>query len=499
MFNRLAEAAKEHDPDWAVARAEEALAWDRGNAHNWTVLARCLWSRAQRLHHEKCDSEAETVANEAFDVLWEARFRFAYNDVVRNELAKLHRDAGDVETAEAIYREAIDDFPEDNFGRTGLGEVLTEQNRLQDAEAVYRKAMRELPVDPACLCGLAKVLRLIGGYEHIVESKRLFCQTIQDFASDRRVVYAYTGLGELLFDESVASTDEKLREEARKLFQEAAVLHDKYATSFLRTFDHRWQQRTAKKASGEVVPPESDYRQSPFVRATPTIDHMGPAERLGRALLAQWHGKRSREPERSRHFAEAERLMALDDSLTGECDAAFREARGLLLLARDEFQQARHYFEGQLQFAAPKRPLGLRLGLLAARHELGEPLDTDDENLLNELGPDASLLVTVLRVVRLLQTSGDQELLRRLLLDIYPRVRELAAQIPGEEDEGHSEATPDRMLASLLQKRFFQPVGIESEADLADNSKVALLGNPFRLHGKALSSAIEKIILSLAA
>ena len=30
-FNRLAEAAKEHDPDWAVALAEEALAWNRGN------------------------------------------------------------------------------------------------------------------------------------------------------------------------------------------------------------------------------------------------------------------------------------------------------------------------------------------------------------------------------------------------------------------------------------------------------------------------------------
>jgi hypothetical protein len=55
------------------------------------------------------------------------------------------------------------------------------------------------------------------------------------------------------------------------------------------------------------------------------------------------------------------------------------------------------------------------------------------------------------------------------------------------------------MLASLLQKQFFEPVGIESEADLVDTSKVSRLDNPFRLHGTALSSAIEKIILSLAA
>ena len=87
-----------------------------------------------------------------------------------------------------------------------------------------------------------------------------------------------------------------------------------------------------------------------------------------------------------------------------------------------------------------------------------------------------------------------RRLLRRLLREIYPRVRELAAKLPDDED-----ASPDRMLASLLQKHFFQPVGIESEADLADNSKVSQLDNPFRLHGIALSSVIEQLILSLAA
>ncbi len=44
-FNRLAEAARLRDPEWAVARAEEALTWDDNNARNWTVLARSLWVR----------------------------------------------------------------------------------------------------------------------------------------------------------------------------------------------------------------------------------------------------------------------------------------------------------------------------------------------------------------------------------------------------------------------------------------------------------------------
>ncbi|MBC7822257.1 MAG: tetratricopeptide repeat protein, partial [Planctomycetaceae bacterium] len=501
MFDQLAEAAKEHDPDWAVALAEEALAWERGEPRRWVVLARCLWSRAERLKLQNRDLEVQTAANEAFDVLWEARFRFAYNAIIRSELAKFHRYAGDLETAEAIYREAIEDFPEDVVCRNGLGEVLTAQHRLRDAVAVYRKTIRELPPAPECLCGLAKVLRLIGDDGSIEESKQLFRDVIRDFTNHPRVVYAYTGLGERLFDESAASHDEKLREEARALFQQAADLHDNYATNFLKSFDQRWQQRVEKKSSGKPSMFKPEHAKSSVVRSTPNVDQMGPAERLGRALLAQWNGKRSQGSDRAKHFAEAEQLLSLDDSLTGECHAAFIEARGLLLVAREEFSKAREYFEQQLQRAAPERPLGLRLGLLDARQRLGEPLTLDDESLLKELGPDASLLVTVLKVVRLLQTKGDQELLRRLLLEIYPRVRELAVKLPDQEQpeqHKHDAASPDRMLASLLQKQFFEPIGIVSEADLADTSKVAQLQNPFRLHGRELSSSLEKLILSLS-
>ncbi len=493
-FNRLAEAAKEHDPDWAVARAEEALAWDRGNARNWTVVARCLWSRAVRLHLQQKHSEAEIAANEAFDVMWESRFRFAYDAVVRNELARLHRNAGDLETAAAIYREAIGDFPENIFCRNGLAEVFTEQNRLADAESVYRKAKDQLPSDPACLCGLAKVLRRLGG-DRIAESNRLYREVIRDFPEN---AYAYTGLAEWLFDDSAGSRDEKLREEARALFQQAADLHHNYASNFLKSFDQRWEQRVAKKPSGKLSPFKTDEAKSAVVRATPDAAHMGPAERLGRALLAQWHGKRSQGPERDKHFAEAKRLLSLDDALTGECYAAFIEARGLLFVAREEFSNARDYFERELQRVAPERPLGLRLGLLDARQRLGEPITHDDESLLQELGPEASLLVAVLKIVRLLQTHGDEELLRRLLLEIFPRVRELAVKLPDQEDDEHQAASPDRMLASLLQKQFFEPVGIASEADLADTSKVAELRNPFLLHGRELSSSLEKLILSLS-
>jgi hypothetical protein len=68
-FNRLAEAARPHDPDWALARAEEALAWDERNARNWTVVARCLWTRGRRAVHNGGVSSGRRDCSEAIDTL----------------------------------------------------------------------------------------------------------------------------------------------------------------------------------------------------------------------------------------------------------------------------------------------------------------------------------------------------------------------------------------------------------------------------------------------
>ena len=57
---------------------------------------------------------------EAFDTLWTARLRIPYNKYIRTELARLHREAGDLSTAEAILREASAEFPMDHAPRCGL-------------------------------------------------------------------------------------------------------------------------------------------------------------------------------------------------------------------------------------------------------------------------------------------------------------------------------------------------------------------------------------------
>ena len=110
-FNRLAEASKKHDPDWAVARAEEALEWRKDDPMNWTVLARCLWARAKWAQKQGNIVRAKVGKREAIDTLWTARFRMPYNKYIPTELARLYREIGDLSTAEAIYREASAEFP----------------------------------------------------------------------------------------------------------------------------------------------------------------------------------------------------------------------------------------------------------------------------------------------------------------------------------------------------------------------------------------------------
>jgi len=69
-FNRLAEAARTHAPNWAVARAEETLAWDPNNARNWTVLARCLWTRGRLAYNSGHSTRSKSELREAINTLW---------------------------------------------------------------------------------------------------------------------------------------------------------------------------------------------------------------------------------------------------------------------------------------------------------------------------------------------------------------------------------------------------------------------------------------------
>jgi tetratricopeptide (TPR) repeat protein len=481
-FNRLAEAAKRHDPEWAVARSEEAREWDRGNGWNWTVLARCLWSHAESLHEGGDVPAAEVRANEAFDVAWEARFRFGYDGYLRTELARLHREAGDLATAEAIYREAVTDFPADAACRSGLAEVLAELERYPEAEDVYRRTDLDLKPDPIVRCGLANVLRLQGKTE---PAKELYREVIRDFPNDP---YAYNGLAEICFHQSAETDNEELKREARELFEHAKQLGNKYAANFLVQFEKRWHDTAAGRRT-------TKKKKQRHFRISASSKNQGPAERLGRALLLQWQAGRADSPDREQLFDQAEQLLRLDDSLTGECFHAFIEARGFLLIARGQHSEAKTYFEHRLQQHSTR---GMRLGLLHARYHLNEDLSDDDLQPIIEFGESASLLPTVLCVMRALRKTGTEELLRRWLMEIFPRVRELAMESSDGGNTKH-ESSPDTMLAGFLFKQFFEPTGIQGNDDLLDDQKLALLRNAWLVSGHTLSEVLDKLMFSLSA
>jgi Flp pilus assembly protein TadD len=428
-FNRLAEKASTHDPDWAVARAEEALAWDKNDARNWTVLARCLWQRGLRAEENGDSAEARAAGRDALDTLWSARFSFPWEPFVRTELARMYRDAGQLELAEIIYRESAEAFPLNAACRNGLAEVLVLRGDFAQAEALYRETRADFPKDP----------------------------------------YSRNGLAEILFHRSAAANDSTEREEARALFEEAARLQDRFAASRLASFDARWQRPAAAGGDEEAVR-EAATPAETFALSSVPPEAMRPAQRLGRSLLLQWRARRATiAEERDRLFSEAEHLLGLPDQLTGECQAALMEARGFLLLARERFAEAREYFAEKIAMLFPRSLVGLRLGLAEARLRLGEALDAAEEQILASFGPEGSILPLVLRVIRLLDAMPADAELRDLLLQLYPRVRELAT-IPLEGQEkakgGRQPASVDGMVADLLATKVFIPAGVQSADDL---------------------------------
>lgn len=458
-FNTLAEAAREHDAAWAVARAEEALAWDEGNARNWTVLARCLWARGvEALKTHRAD-DAEADAREALDTLWTARFRFPYDAFVRTELARLHREAGDFPTAESVYLEAIAEFPRDAACRNGLAEALEEEGKVAEAKKVYRQAVQDVPNDIVTLMGFSK----------------------------------------FLFDRSAQGQNASEREEARTLLVRAAHLGYGYAQKILNTFDERWQ-----RLAGQLAPQAQQFAVDV---ASPNPDEMRPVQRLGRALLLQWQAEReSDQNKRENLFARAEQLLALPIAAAGECRWAFIEARGFLFLARNRVPEARAYFEAQLTEASPRRPLGLRLGLIEARARLGEPLTDNEDVELQSFGALGSIAPLVLKVVRLLEVNESDAALRETLLSLYPLVQELLG-IPMseigedvfEEDQPQQVApkqeTPNKMLAQWLSANVFIPAGVHVREDLQSAEVLTKARTAARSARVDVLSGIEKLAL----
>ncbi len=494
-FNRLAEAAKDHDSDWAVSLAEEALEWRKSDPRNWTVLARCLWSQAKHARKQGNIERSQTAKRQAMDTLWSARFRIPYNTYVRTELARLYREIGDLETSKGIYQEATTEFPSEPSVRCGLAEVLAKQGNLAQAEAVYRKAIVDFPDQAVPRDGLAALLQETG---RTVESEQLYRDTCRMLPTDAR---CRTSLGDILFRRSADRQDLIEREEAHRLYREAANLGSDFAKSRLAAFDQRWLEFANQTPL--LTDDESPVGVVELVQDNP---EMGPAQHLGLALLKQSLAMRSEtSAEREVLFTDAEALLSLPDELTGECRTAFVEARGFLLLARDRAPEARAYFEQQLA-AFPRPPLGLRLGFAEARARLGETLSDIEEAELASFGPESSILPLVLKVVRLLESTTSDEALRDMLLELYPRVRELAgmpASELGEEDEpaeptapARQPETPDTMMAQLLLATVFHPAAINTTADLQAADSIPRVRASLKEHRDDIFSVAEKLALA---
>lgn len=114
--------------------------------------------------------EAEMIAlvyqNLAIEALAESRLRESFwflraaleqdeaNANLYNAMAVVHRRAGDTETAERLYRFALDEFGDRLIVLRNYRKLLLAQNRIDDAELVERRIMRLPDPDPYPLLGL---------------------------------------------------------------------------------------------------------------------------------------------------------------------------------------------------------------------------------------------------------------------------------------------------------------------------------------------------------
>ena len=449
-FNRLAQASMSHTPDWAVARAEEALAWERNNAQNWVVLAQCYWERG-------CQEGSAADYQVALDLLWEARLRFPWNPFVRCELARMYL-SRDIKMAIALYQETVEHFPNNVVTRTGLGNALIAGGRLPEAIALYQETVKRFPNDVWARNGLAEALKAA---DRLPEAIALYQETVKRFPND---VWARNGLAEALIaagrlPEAIDKLENTVKSFpnniiARNLLSKA--LKDNVQQKTTRPSD----QDSASKT--EFLDTEAEHAEppktivAPFQSAEPfpaslssaSPDNILPAQRIGRALSLMHQARTQKdEAKRKELFDQTKEMLNHPPELMGECRPAFVEAHGFLLLARGLAEEARGFFMRELQAWGTRPPLGLSLGLVEAKLRLGLDVSEEEEGNLIALGPEGGVLVVVVRI--LVSLATDDEELSHLLQRIYPQVRNIISS--NKKDE-----SIDTMLARLLSGVVFR-------------------------------------------
>jgi len=514
-FNRLANNAMKHDPAWALALVEEALKWQPSDRRNWIVKARCL--------------EAAHRDNEAIETLWEARIRLPQFDYIRNELGRMLRQGGDLETSQAVYEEAANDFEDNSPVWTALAEVLSERGKLDEAIEAYRKAVDRTRTDEEIAysrCGLAKLLMERRSQGDLQEAEAVLREVIRLLPHD---LFAATTLAELLKDQErfeeaaeicreAASAnphntvsrnilgeiffnqglreegDVNLKEEARRWFQEAADLGDRIAQKRLNTLDERWEKALvpgAKRVEGYSVADRDLHRR--LLKFETTESAWSPAQRLGRALLAQWQAIREGNPNRQAHFFDrAERLLFLPDEQIGEDFlTAFIEARGFLLLAQGKTPQAVDYFREQVEHFGRGAWTGIQLGYAEARLRAGQEISTADWRALGAAGPEGAVTALVARVLGWLNKEDDNEL-RSVLSELYPKA---AVAAPTDDELSR----PDFLLRHIVKDRWFVAAGIDHQTDLENPAKLTQVRAAAKASVQAVRQTMQTVQLAMAA
>lgn len=424
-FNNLSTAivrGDRHRADLAVPLMEEALDWAPWDSQNWASYAIVLCA---------ANRTADAVA-----ALWEARHRFPFKPLIRNELGRTLRENGDLKAAEGVLREAVAQFPNDDVCRNSLGDLLIDMDDEQTAAEVYREALTLDARDPYARSGLARALSVL----------------------------------------SARRQDTALRDEAKEILQELADEGNHDARLRLRDFDDQWQRATTDhsvkfRRETEENQPQPARRQQPG-RA---ISDMSIAERLGRAMIALWQVERAEDAAlRDSLCTHANALLDVpEDQIDDELLSAFVETRGLVLLAGGDARRALAYFEEQIRDYGRGAWIGIRLGEQRARILLGEPAaEAEVETAVSPSSQSARFALHVARVIAALSRTPQESEVRELLKTLYPSAAAFAARTqPDAEGNQHIENGAE-MLGAFMQARWFLPAGIQSIEDLNQHDRL---------------------------
>lgn len=536
-FNRLAGAARLHDTDWAIARIREALAWDEDNAFNWTVYARCLWTRGFNEYQSDNIEDANYYCLKAIGTLWTAQYRFWGNDVVSCELGRLYREAGDLHSAELIYREVIERFPGVAAPVVGLARVLVDLGDpagIEEAVTILQENLDLFPNEFHSYFALARIneQRFKSTGDKRYERERIELRTkgyeLRARSSHKRFTQYRQEIVPVFKSPSVsaAEPDSSKAEDSDNVVSVSFDLANKHLSETAdkdQEFSLETSPETFLGDTEDLADPESQFVSSDIASGDdpspfgppPDVNHeedreqvplampdnidLGPEQRLGLALLFQWRARRLDPGEGREHwFTKAHDLLNFSDESAGFCLPALVEARGFLMLARDQVSDAIDYFETHIGALSPP-PLGLCLGLAQARARLGETVSGADESDLDsrvQHNCKGSVLPLVLKVIRLLEPTLSDDLLRTALIELYPKTKEVLDKFRSIPRTNRTTAEDqDLMISQLIDHYLFRPATVQSVSDLQSDRVFSSIRKIGRQGRDRFQSVYEKAAL----